>query len=429
MIRCDLVDQSTARMLAKLVMALMVFLLASSLLNWAIINQYVGNSLGRLVLYFPLFLGLVLVVTKKPAPGMVWLLVGFTLVVVLTSLHSIGPGSRGFVVASAYFLVLGQLINGFRLQRYAAQLSLLLVVFLAAGLIFEGFFGEEMCCGLSLSSGRSSLFYMNPNLAALALCFLAFSAAVLLTRKAQCLLWVGVIFAVLTTGSRSILLAMFIVFWVWFFFDWRKKLEFLRCNKLIVGGLVGVLVVAAGAAYDASPYFQKAVDRSVSVVSYVGEDFSGYVAEAGEASDVYVDDAGRRLTSRIIRVRLMTRAWNEYLEAPWFGSGVDRAYELAPHNLYVFWPLAVGVLGWVVLPSLLLWLWFSSGSYYVDDDWGAVSASDKNPTRKLLVVFLVVAALFLHDLFMNYSLMVAFSLAVFSNQKELAGAMASDNDD
>lgn len=426
----SIADSAIAVFLARLVIAIIVLLLASSLVNWAVINHHLDHSLGRLALYFPLVLGLGLAVLRKPAPGIIWLLVGFALVILLSFVHAVGAGSRGFIVASCYFLILGQLIGGFRLQRYAAKLSLLLVILMVVGLIYELLWAGLPVGFLSVSPGRSALFYMNPNLAALGLCLLAFSAANILHRSAQCLLWVAVFFAVVATGSRSTIVALLVVCMAWVLFEWRllinifKRYRILAC-LLLFGGGAGILSV-----YETSSDFQSVANRSLNMVNFARDDYSEYfVRRQSVDDDPYLDEMGHPVLSRFVRTRLLVRAWDVYWLSPVFGHGLDRAHAIVPHNIYIFWPVALGVLGWLVLPLLLLWLWCSSGSYYEEEDWGAVPSSDSNLVRKLLAVFLAVIALFLHDLFMNSSLMVAFSLAVFSSQKELIGVVASDNGD
>lgn len=273
---------------------------------------------------------------------------------------------------------------------------------------------------LSKSPLRSALFYMNPNLAALSLCLLAFSAVTVLPRWGQCVLWAGVLFAVLATGSRSAVLALLVALLVWLFFERKKHFLAVKKHSLLAGLLLVSFVVVTWAGYQHSSNFQSAVNRSVNIVEIAQDDFSEYLVRRRSVDDnPYFDEDGRGVQTRFVRTRLLIRAWDVYGMAPVLGHGVDRAYATVPHNLYVFWPVAIGVFGWLVMPLLLVWLWFSSGRYYIADDWGVVPAQGVNIPRKLLAVFLAVIALFLHDLFINPSLMAALALAVFSSQQEL----------
>ena len=72
--------------------------------------------------------------------------------------------------------------------------------------------------------------------------------------------------------------------------------------------------------------------------------------------------------SAAARVLLLQQAIQVYLEAPWYGIGLDGAFALHPHNGYLEYAIAFGVYGWLVVPMLLLpiavWRGFWQGIPY-----------------------------------------------------------------
>lgn len=58
--------------------------------------------------------------------------------------------------------------------------------------------------------------------------------------------------------------------------------------------------------------------------------------------------------SAAARAALMQRALAEYQSGPSTGLGLDRALELAPHNSYLFFAVAFGHLGWLIVPIFAL---------------------------------------------------------------------------
>lgn len=323
-------DSLSINLYVKVIIVVIALLTVSSLLNWAVVNNHIGHVLGRMGLYVPMLLGLGFAVVRKPVPGMFWLLAGFSVVILFSLTHPVESGGRGFIVASCYFLILGQLISGYRLQDYAAKLSLILVVLMILGMLYEQFLADFAPGVLSVSPRRAALFFMNPNLAALGLCLLTFSAVTILPRAWQFLLWVFVVFAILTTGSRSTLLALFVVFIAWLILDRKSLVEGVKKFKLAAFAMLAVLLLAVWGGYTVSPKFQIGLERTANVVNFVDDDFSGYfVRRKSVDDDPLFDEDGRAIVSRYVRARLLVRAWDVYWLAPWAGHSIDGAYALS----------------------------------------------------------------------------------------------------
>lgn len=62
--------------------------------------------------------------------------------------------------------------------------------------------------------------------------------------------------------------------------------------------------------------------------------------------------------SAAARAALVQRAFDEYQSGPSTGLGLERAFELAPHNSYLFFAVAFGHFGWLIVP-LFAFLIFS----------------------------------------------------------------------
>lgn len=65
--------------------------------------------------------------------------------------------------------------------------------------------------------------------------------------------------------------------------------------------------------------------------------------------------------SAAARAALMQRAFEEYRFGPSAGLGLKRAFELAPHNSYLFFAVAFGHFGWLIVPIFILLIFWLAG--------------------------------------------------------------------
>lgn len=412
-----LAEQSAVRNLAAAVLLLIVVLMATSLVNWLVVYRHQDLLVGQVLLYGPLFLAVCLSVLIPIRRQVLKFALLFFALVLVSFAHSAGPGSKGFLIAASYFVVVAQLVVCFRLQKIVGYMCLVLVVGTSLGLVYELIWADLSWGSFSISPNRSALFYINPNLAATALCFLSFAAVTVLRGWWRGALWLLVFVAVLTTGSRSVSVALTVVLFTWL---WFRRCQLLGGVKrywpcfLILSVVLGSIMVVG---YQSTPGVRSVVDRNLLMVRFANDDFTKYISRRQSVEDdPHVDEQGRSVGSRFARSRLLVRAWDVYWLSPWVGHGVDRAYQIGPHNLFIFWSVAIGILGWLVFPVFLYWVW--RGRMQGEGQSSERVSSTKN---QLLVIFLILIGFFIHDIFVNPSLMVCLALAVFSVRSTFVG--------
>jgi hypothetical protein len=95
------------------------------------------------------------------------------------------------------------------------------------------------------------------------------------------------------------------------------------------------------------------------------------------------------------RADLTAGAVSAYLQNPILGIGATQAWELKPHNTYLFYGLAYGLIGWAFVPALALVI---------------LSSGDRRVTVPM-VLFLLLVAVFTHNLMMDRALLLPLALA------------------
>ncbi len=66
--------------------------------------------------------------------------------------------------------------------------------------------------------------------------------------------------------------------------------------------------------------------------------------------------------SAVARAMLLKQSLDAYKSAPSFGMGLEKAFKLGPHNSFVLFAVAFGHLGWIIIPSLVIFLVLISNS-------------------------------------------------------------------
>lgn len=382
-------SKSVLSHIALLISLLIVLFQATGLLNWLTMNGYWSYRLAQLALYGPLLIGVAALMLARGWEYPKGLLLFGLAILIIGGLYSTGPGFKGALVAYVSFIVLYVLARNQSHTYLFLKLSIYLTLLCSIALIAEAWSVVPMGV-FSSSLGRSAFFYTNPNVAGLSLLILSLPGLAYLKATRLIVYFVVLTLAVLTTGSRSSLLTLvllaFLVFVVNFgpVLTQRNRRNFLICCFL---GVVGVMAAIG--------VLQLGVKSSERIFDFSRINYSNVVKLVNTPnSNPRYDERMRPLPSHVVRLRLLKRGWIEYTKSPWLGYGIDKAYALEVHSLYLFWPLSFGLFGWLVMPCFIFLL-------YKQGQIGKFSA-------------LVVAtqSFFLHDIFITSSIMAALALVL-----------------
>lgn len=364
------------------VIRLLVYLPILVLVLWAVCFNYSKHRVLNITL----------------VPILIWFLVAVWLIVV----GEFGSATRSWLLASIVLLLSVQLSRGFSLEvgldKLAMQWAFFLSILFGGGLLAEAWWPGTW----SNTIGRSAFFYMNPNLAAMNMCLLAIAAVPLLSSSHRLTYFVCVGVVLLSTLSRSNILAFSIAIMVYVLLDRAAFIRTLVSDPK--SWLFALLALLIGIGY----HWLAAVN--------IGE----YSAAWGAFSDVFASNVNlptnfaaasevshaefnaiEQSSSAAARWVLSLKSLDALIVGPPWGQGLDVAFSLAPHNAYLLWSVATGYLGLLTIPAFLYWLY----------------SVTEGLERFLLIVYLIIAMLFIHDLLTNIGLICSLSLAILANSK------------
>lgn len=401
----------------------------------------IGPTTARLVIYSAFAVGAVATVVYallRSPPQSLWarLLVAYTGAVAgLLALQAGLSGEVGGLATKSFIAGILQIVGfgfllGLRPARFAVNGSIVLVlvvtvVLCAADVVF-GLFTQI--------PGRGAGFYFNPNLAALALVLGGLGIIQALPPSARLPMAAFLAFGLSATLSRSgLLIALFVVLacTVPIYADFRQHRTAYR-----VGAWVGAAVLVVGFAYLVFAYFTPSAFSSkvawaqqhvigspiVDARKFATERAAeGGPAVAGMSDRTSIDcsswkvvlqglhraqscpwldpqfiDRQEYFNSGAARTIFALRGLAAFLDAPWLGSGLDSAFKLAPHNTYLLFGVAYGVLGLLFVPAFCLFISLRMG------------ARNGLP----VIVFVLVAGAFSHDIFLSRDLVAGLAIAL-----------------
>lgn len=320
-------------------------------------------------------LTLLLLVTRRDLIGRfvpVILVCGLSASITLT--HPIDDVSRSFLVALALILcvtVLAMTSAPLALVRLSATATMLCAVFCLLDILFAQGFTEI--------AGRAAGLSINPNAAAAGLLLGAASSSWAVPRDWRAPFVLVVAAAILTTLSRSVLLATILICIAVGIPLLRDRLKspaprppfkWLRTCVLCLC-LAGWL----GAAYWANPRFSRATGLIVQQISEaqpafrraqnsVSAQLGAVQSRVGERADSVADAelaqiarrayAEGKKNSLAARGLFFEAAVLAYRTGPQLGRGLAAAHALSPHNSFLLFAIAFGHLGWLIPISFLL---------------------------------------------------------------------------
>ena len=338
------------------------------------------------VLYFAgvLALPIVLVQLWRRSLGFPLFVALVALVFLLGSLHL--GGSR---FLSAQITALGFLLASYCVFREGAafwvrRIVLVFLLFAVALTLFE-----VVSPGvLSKVPGRAAGFYVNPNKAGFAL-----NAGFVLAVGAVPPRWRGILLlavgaAVLGTLSRSaIIVWALMVFALWV----QGGLHAPRRKALLASvGAALIFVPFFFWAYQAPSTSLVACKKMAAVAVRVVEGSTG--SELG--TDLCRGKVRNSMKNDDVRAELLGGVWSAYRESPLVGVGMERAWALRPHNSYLLYAAAYGLVGWLLVPAL-----------------GFVVAAASHRRLALPVALVVLGtAFFNHNLLTDYTSLAVLAL-------------------
>lgn len=106
--------------------------------------------------------------------------------------------------------------------------------------------------------------------------------------------------------------------------------------------------------------------------------------------------------SVVARILLALRGIAAISDAPWLGSGLDRAFSLRPHNTYLLFGIAYGVVGMFFVPVFGLFIFLRMHGWQ---------------QGLPLLVFLFFASCFSHDIFLSRDLVAGLAIVLSSGDR------------
>jgi hypothetical protein len=275
--------------------------------------------------------------------------------------YPMGPIAKNWIVAIGIIGCLAIAAPPAGMQR-VLRISAATTAFIAAGCLVDALFQH----GMTDTPGRAAGLNIAPNVAAISLLLGAAVSwpAVPSGLTIYFLLLAG--FAIFTTLSKGTILAYLIIF---SFVGWR----YLRPMKA-AGPLAFTVLLAAwiGAAWTVNPQFMTATRNSISNITNalpsleraelaISSSQHQQAVAPKKPNEARIQAISKRAetegdrNSLSARFLLLQRAWLLYEQKPWQGYGLDFAHKTAPHNAFLFFALAFGMIGWLI-PLSFLWI-------------------------------------------------------------------------
>jgi hypothetical protein len=324
---------------------------------------------------------LLLIVRRGAVRQILPVLLACALCAGITLTHPIDEISRSFLVA-LLLTVCGTVLATFSAPLALVRLSASATVLAAMFCLFDILFAQ----GFTETVGRAAGLSINPNGAAAGLLLGASSSFWAIPRHWRAFFVLVVAAAILTTLSRSVILATIVICVAVGIPLLRDRLklpaprppfQWLRTSMLCLClvGWVGAAFwsnprvshttgVAVQQISDALPAFrraQKSVSAEIGAVqARVGErEASAAVADASLAQIARRAQAEGVKNSLAARGLFFEAAVLAYRTGPPLGRGLAAAHALSPHNSFLMFAIAFGHLGWLIpIAFLLLCAWW-----------------------------------------------------------------------
>ena len=413
-----------------------------------------GLYAGRFIIYSAFAIGIlataVQVIVPRQRSTLSWLLLGYSgLIAALIAIHAtlmgegVGLATKSFIAGIFQIIGFGFLL-GLRPARTTVNgcVTVVLLVTSAFCLI------DVMVSGVfSEIPGRGAGLYFNPNIAALALVLGAMAIATSWRPSWRLPIFAVVAVGLLATLSRSGMLTAVVIVLacaVPIYLDLSRNSAAYRR-----GAGLATLILALGISYLTYAYVSgttfggnlTAAQSSVfgSLMKDAAKAVGPPPAEIGSPSgsqdvqrattanarpidcaswtvvlrglreaqtcpwlDPVFMDRQEFYSSGAARLLLGLRGIAAIVDAPWFGSGLDRAFSLRPHNTYLLFGIAYGVVGLLFVPLFCVFISLRMGGW-------------RNALP--VILFVVLTSAVSHDLFLVRDLVAGLAIVLSSGER------------
>lgn len=397
----------------------------SGLVNYVPSLGPYGAVGSRILIYSFVFVGVLIILIKAawvvshgeaahPAIFIIGLIYG-CLIAGIECVHLItGPSPDHLAVKSLAIGLNSICALGFILNAYVRQSAVSRVVLTV--IFLEGIVMIMQAAAIP-GPGRGAALYVNPNIASLAILFGSFSTVSYLPTitRIPFLSFVGVV--LLSTASRSGFIVAAMMGLAWVISNWTNVWD-LRHQYL--RSLAPALIILAAAAVFfttfAHPKVAVTVESILTSPIHLNELAPQPVSARDGRSENPACDSWKVVLHGLsvaescywlstqnlktaeaaglgsLRSLLALRSIAAFVDSPWIGVGIDRAFAFRPHNTFLLFGVAYGFLGFLIVPGFvfLIWTWF--------DDWRVAMPFG---------VALITASMFSHDLFLTHELVAS----------------------
>lgn len=266
------------------------------------------------------------------------------------------------------FVVLVSAAGIERCLRFSAQL----VTFSAFFILID----MQFMYGLSNSAGRAAGLFINPNIAAGALLVAAIASFSSVSEKFKISFLILVVAAIISTLSRTTIATLCVVAAIYSLYMLKPD-RFSGSVRTVKAGItyavltcivVSALIVSASILNPRLTVALSSVNLEINL-SHLGDnteatpigshtlensvkDSEGAQADDNVSSDARIGKVERD-SSADARLLLLKRSFAAFMEAPLLGIGIERSYQLRPHNTYLLFAAAYGVVG-LLIPLALV---------------------------------------------------------------------------
>ena len=403
--------------------ALCVLMIAGFQMQLAL---FFGPSLIELSLWSLIYYGFwaatigITVLGTRPALARAWPVFVFSAICVgLALLRPLDTVAKNLIVAMATLscsVVLANAAGASNILRLSALGTAASAVVCLIDIILPTGMGSVL--------GRAAGFFVNPNDAAAALLLgtAASYAAVPLRWRGYFLILVGS--ALLATLSKSMILAALCILLLVCVLCWPlPRIRWFRHAyvALILAGWIATALYVNPRFAVAVHLAYRNIDTAVDAFKAAHDDVERTLASNefdGRSVDSIIEAISRRASNEGIinsvsaRGLLIERAWLVYRKYPWTGVGLKVAYALQPHNSFLMFALAVGLVGWLVPLGLI-----------------GLSAlpmmRTKDPSQIALPLATFVIAMVSHNLLFSQALLLPIAFAITAGRDHTSAANAA----
>ncbi|MFY7697266.1 MAG: hypothetical protein ACOVQX_00290 [Legionella sp.] len=248
---------------------------------------------------------------------------------------------------------------------------------------------------LTIIKGRAAGLFSNPNIAAIVLIFSAIGSIDYIPKHLKIAFLILITSAVFSTLSVSGMLTWMVTLALLVLqnFNIKKIIKRIKTDSSYIAITLIAISMILSFAWNHNCFFPIAFrDSYFKIYTFKQEVLNVKTITPAAIKKMESNN------SMAARYLLISRALSEYHKGPFWGRGLQYAFELAPHNSYILFSIAFGPIGLLIIPLFMIFIFILAGI-----------------RRGLPMAFsFLMCSFFSHDVLLNLSVVASFIFSLIS---------------